>query len=244
MGGVFSPVVTRRASLVVPARSARPVVRPKTRERRRRDEGAKRRDVARERARGVRGSKVRARARRRAKGTRVTCAMCARGSINQSWIGSSGGCDRCPRATSVRGLTGDDARRRNASYPDALVVGFPPPFEDVRTLHDAWESMTRRFAAAPCLGARRYDAGTKTCGAYEFSTFEDVGRERVRLWGVCGARDRARGVWDCIRSTRRGWRSRRRRRDGRDVGAAVRHAGAGCGGVHRESRGVDVRGVF
>ena len=78
----------------------------------------------------------------------------------------------------------DDDRRRNASYPDALVVGFPPPFENVRTLHDAWESMTRRFAAAPCLGTRRYDAKTKTYGAYEFATFEDVGRERVRL---CGA---------------------------------------------------------
>ena len=79
------------------------------------------------------------------------------------------------------------------SYPDALVVGFPPPFEDVRTLHDAWgihDAEVRDTAVSRGPTIRREDENVR-----EFSTFEDVGsRAGAFEWGVCGARDRARGV--------------------------------------------------
>ena len=75
------------------------------------------------------------------------------------------------------GRTDGDARR-NSMRPTSLMVGFDAPHEDVQTLHDAWESATRRFGREKCLGTRSGPGGT-----YAFGTFGDLGRERADVGG-------------------------------------------------------------
>ena len=50
---------------------------------------------------------------------------------------------------------GDFQVYRNAGSHTRLMTGFAMPFENVKTLHDMWESTCSRHSDLPIFGARR-----------------------------------------------------------------------------------------
>ena len=75
---------------------------------------------------------------------------------------------------------GDFQVYRNAGSHTRLMTGFAMPFENVKTLHDVWESTCSRHSDLPIFGARRVSPDG-TPREYEWITYKQAYDRRAAL---------------------------------------------------------------